>query len=156
MKKSFGLVLLALIAVAVLGRLALGARLAPISQEELAQTRIYAYRDWQSTGVQLHTGDQVTVWAQGTWLYSPVAGYHGPEGHFRFSAPSFYPLPNVRGGALIGRIGEDGSPFYVGKGTWVRAQQDGLLYLCIDDDILSDNDGYVTVKITVVTPTPEN
>lgn len=155
MKKSFGLVLLALIAIVVLGRLALHAKLTPLSQEELSRPRIYAYRDWQSVGIQVHTGDEVTIRAEGTWLYSPVAGYHGPEGHHQFGAPAFYPLPYVRGGALIGCIGEDGAPFYVGRGTWMRADRNGLLYLRIDDDILSDNDGYVTVTITVETPTPE-
>lgn len=156
MKKSLGLVLLALIAVAVLGGLALRAKLTPLSQEELSRPRIYAYRDWQSVGVQVNPGDVIYIEAAGRWLYSPEAGYHGPEGHPRFGSPAFYPLPGVRGGALIGRLGEDGTPFYVGRGIGFPARDAGLLYLRIDDDILSDNDGYVTVEVQVTSSIPED
>jgi hypothetical protein len=55
---------------------------------------------------------------------------------------------------LIGRIGETGQPFLVGTGTRWYADQAGLLYLRIDDDILSDNEGWVTVAVTV-TPKAE-
>lgn len=42
-------------------------------RKTLAQPRIYAYRDWQSTGLMLHTGDRVYIRARGTWLYTPVS-----------------------------------------------------------------------------------
>jgi hypothetical protein len=114
--------------------------------------RIYAYRGWQSTGVQVSQGDIYTIRAKGSWLYSPFAGPNGPEGHRRFSAPGFYPLPRVGGGALIGRIGEDGQPFYVGSRTSGRAERHGLLYLRIDDDRLGDNEGYLEVQVTTARP----
>ncbi|MEM7347782.1 MAG: hypothetical protein AAF485_26410 [Chloroflexota bacterium] len=120
----------------------------PITQENLNQPRIYAYRDWQSVGVQLQPGDSVVVKAEGTWLYT-MEEYHGPSGSRRYQAPAFYPLPNVPGGSLIGRIGEKGQPFYVGGYTQFVANEAGLFYLRIDDDILSDNEGSVTVDITV-------
>lgn len=136
----------------------------PITQQFLSQQRIYAYRDWQSTGYWVSQGERYTIEAEGEWMYSPVAGYNGPEGHRRFYSPSFYPLPDVPGGALIGRIGDDGQPFYVGSRTGGRGMSDtdplresgqgrastGTLYLRIDDDRLGDNKGYVTVRITVV------
>jgi hypothetical protein len=50
---------------------------------------------------------------------------------------------------LIGRIGEDGDPRYVGDGMRWRAQNEGMLYLRIDDDILSDNEGFVSVDVRV-------
>jgi len=114
--------------------------------------RVYAYRGWQSIGVQLKEGDWYTIRARGEWLYSPYAGPNGPEGHRRYSAPVFYPLPRVPGGALIGRVGDSGSPFYVGAGVSGRADQHGLLYLRIDDDLLGDNKGYVTVEVVVTPP----
>jgi hypothetical protein len=98
-------------------------------------------------------GDTLRLQAKGTWLYTPDE-YHGPEGHARYRAPSFYPLPGVRGGALIGRIGEDGQPFYVGRHSTRWVEREGTLYLRIDDDILSDNEGYVSVEITITQPTP--
>ncbi len=151
------LLLLALSCGALLafGGLVASAAWTPQPQEALLTKRVYAYRGWQSTGIQLSKGDGYTIRAEGTWLYSPLAGPNGPEGHHRYNAPSFYPLPNVRGGALIGRIGEDGNPFYVGQSTSGRAERNGLLYLRIDDDLLGDNQGYLTIDVQVRTPTPQ-
>jgi hypothetical protein len=138
----------------------------PITRKALSEQRIYAYRDWQSSGYTIHPDERYTIRAKGEWLYSPKAGYNGPEGHPIFLSPSFYPLPGVGGGALIGRIGENGQPFYVGRrfsgygravevtpeaSIWAGAST-GLLYLRIDDDRLGDNEGYVVVQITVTKP----
>lgn len=137
------------------GGLVASAAWTPQPQEALLTRRVYAYRGWQSTGIQLSKGDGYTIRAEGTWLYSPFAGPNGPEGHHRYYAPNYYPLPNVRGGALIGRIGEDGKPFYVGRSVSGWAEHQGLLYLRIDDDLLGDNQGYLTIDVQVRTPTPQ-
>jgi glucose dehydrogenase len=139
--------------------------LAPLRQETLTQPRIFAYRGWQSMGVQLEKDDYVTIRAKGEWLYTP-GEVHGPEGHARYPAPSFYPLPNlagsvgtrfiVPGGVLIGRIGESSAPFLVGRGTTVKALEPGTLYLRINDDILSDNEGWVDVQVGVEHSVDEN
>lgn len=144
------------------GYMAAVSALSPLRQETLAQPRIFAYRGWQSTGIQLAAGDRVTIRASGRWLYTP-GEYHGPEGHARYLAPRFYPLPNgegfmgrgVPGGVLIGRIGERGDPFLVGKSAKIQAQERGTLYLRINDDILSDNEGWVEVQVLVETPEGE-
>lgn len=153
MKKSFLLVLLTFVALIGLIGLAFQEGVSPMPQQSLSRPRIFAYRDWQSIGVRLREGDTLRLRATGSWLYTPDE-YHGPEGHARYRAPSFYPLPGVRGGALIGRIGEEGPPFYVGRRSTRWIDQDGTLYLRIDDDILSDNEGFVTVEVTVIQPTP--
>jgi hypothetical protein len=149
MRKSLPLALLTSIALVGLVHLALKTTTTPVDQASLASPRIYAYRDWQSLGVRLRYGDEVQIRAQGKWSYTPDE-YHGPEGHARFLAPGFYPLPGVPGGALIGRIGEAGECFYVGKRTSWYVDRPGTLYLRIDDDRLGDNDGYVTVEVTVI------
>ena len=148
------LLALAFGALLVFGELVASAAWGPQSQGALIVNRIYAYRGWQSTGIQLHKGDWYTIRAEGTWMYSPFAGPNGPEGHRRFLAPGFYPLPGVGGGALIGRVGEDGTAFYVGKDMSGRVERNGLLYLRIDDDLLGDNVGNVTIQVTVTSPTP--
>ncbi len=129
--------------------------LSPLRQESLTQPRVYAYRDWQSMGVKLNAGERLTVRAEGEWLYTP-GEYHGPEGHARYPAPAFYPLRHVEGygrgvpgGVLIGRIGESGTPFLVGKYARIFVERAGTLYLRINDDILSDNEGWVAVEIEV-------
>ena len=118
------------------------------AHSEFITKRIYAYRDWQSTGVRIDQGDRVEIEAYGEWLYTPDE-YHGPAGHPIFPAPSFYPIANGSGGALIGRIGENGPRFVVGERVNTQARAHGILYLRINDDILSDNDGWVAVRIDV-------
>ena len=149
MKKSIVLVVLALIAAVGWCSVPPAVKDGLIHQDELSRIRIYAYRDWQSTGVRVHTGDLVSIRARGTWSYTPDE-YHGPEGHRRYSAPGFYPVPGIPGGALIGRIGTDGDLFYVGRGIRRRVVSSGQIYLRIDDDILSDNEGVVEIQVTVV------
>ena len=151
MKRSIGLVFLALIALIGWCSMPQEAKRGQVEHESLDRIQVFAYRDWQSASLRVHEDDVVAMEAEGTWLYTP-GEYHGPEGHRRYRSPSFYPLPGVPGGALIGRIGEDGELFYVGKRVRRQAQRDGLLYLRIDDDILSDNEGFVVVEIEVSRP----
>jgi hypothetical protein len=148
MKRSILFVLLALMALIAWCQVPPQEKQGQIEHSMLNDIHIYAYRDWQSTGLRVHEGDLLTLKAEGSWLYTPDE-YHGPEGHRRYRSPSFYPLPSVPGGALIGRIGEDGDPRYVGDSARWRAQSGGMLYLRIDDDILSDNEGFVTVDIEI-------
>ncbi len=154
-RRAFFLLVVVFVALLAFSWLVASAAWGPTNQDALIVNRVYAYRGWQSTGIQLAKGDLYSVRAQGTWLYSPYAGPNGPEGHRRYQSPAFYPLPNAPGGALIGRVGEDGKPFYVGRGTSGRADSNGLLYLRIDDDLLGDNQGVLTIDVTVVHPTPQ-
>jgi hypothetical protein len=120
----------------------------PQKAESLSNPRIYAYKDWQSIGIQVNLGDRVDIRAEGTWLYTP-GEYHGPEGHRFYRAPNTYPINAAAGGILLGRIGEDGPIFIVGKGRTLFVDRSGLLYFRINDDILSDNEGYVSLEVSV-------
>lgn len=122
-----------------------------LDASSLSALRIYAYRDWQSVGVYVNPGDLVQIRARGEWYYTPKE-WHGPGGHPRYRSPAFYPLPNVPGGALIGKIGETSQPFYVGANLTIPAAAAGWLYLRIDDDILSDNEGEIEVQVTIKKP----
>jgi hypothetical protein len=123
----------------------------PVSQADQLTHSVYAYRQWQSMGVKLEAGDRYSVRAQGNWLYSPIVGLHGPQGG-RPAVPS-YPMPNVPGGALIGRIGESALPFYVGARAGGVVTEGGYLFLRINDDLLGDNAGVMAVDIAVVRAT---
>jgi hypothetical protein len=124
----------------------------PEPHSALLSHTVYAYRQWQSTGVDLNVGDEFRLRARGEWQYSPIVGLNGPRG----GRPSVsgYPLPGLLGGALIGRIGESGQPFYIGSGTRGVADTNGLLYLRINDDLLGDNAGTLDVEIEVVRASP--
>ncbi|HQE93485.1 MAG TPA: hypothetical protein PLH19_11440 [Anaerolineae bacterium] len=151
MKRAGIIVLLTLILLGSAGGWLVRRGVGPVSQTDLSQPRIYAYRDWQSVGVQVNQGDLIRIRAQGTWLYTP-GEYHGPEGHHKYRAPDTYPINAIAGGVLLGRIGADGHLFIVGRGGTFYAERSGLLYLRINDDILTDNEGYVTVEISVTSP----
>ena len=57
-------------------------------------------------------------------------------------------MPNRNAAALIGRIGEDGDPFFIGNDTGpIRMRAAGRLYLGINDDYLQDNTGSLRVVI---------
>lgn len=151
------LIALSIVALVIFASAILCADGVPVQKADLTERRVYAYRGWQSMGIFLHPGEVVTIVARGRWLYSPEVGYSGPEGASpsRYPAPSYYPLPNGVGGCLIGRIGESGHPFYVGRRATIPSDALGLLYLRINDDIVTDNDGYVTVEIIVESPPTE-
>jgi hypothetical protein len=127
--------------------------LTPTHQENMAQTRIYAYRDWQSTGIRLEVDEQVVIRAKGEWLYTPNE-WHGAGGHARYPAPDFYPMSGVPGGVLLARIGEANRPVWVGERTTLWVNEPGMLYLRINDDMLSDNKGVLDMEIEVI-PAPE-
>lgn len=149
MRRAIFLLLGVMVAIVALGALFDRNVAAPgVRQESLSQPHVYAYRGWQNLGVRLQAGDLVEIRAEGEWLYTPDE-YHGPEGHARYPAPAFYPIPYVPGGVLIGRIGEKGQPFVVGQRTSVYAEEPGLLYLRINDDRLGDNWGWVAVDVEV-------
>jgi hypothetical protein len=125
----------------------------PVLQEQMAQSQIYAYRGWQSTGVRLQANETAIIRATGQWLYTP-GEWHDANGHKRYPAPAFYPMTGVAGGVLLGRVGEDGYPQLVGRNGRLYTSKAGMVYLRINDDILSDNEGSLKVRIEVI-PAPD-
>lgn len=123
----------------------------PHSQADIGSPTVYAYRQWQSVGIKVKRGDRLHLTASGQWQYSPLVGLHGPEGGGRPVTVDTYPLSEYGafGGVLLGRIGEDGPPFIVGRGTSVLADTEGSLFLRINDDLLGDNKGALTVNVSV-------
>lgn len=116
---------------------------------------VQANQAWQNTGVQL-TGPspRVVQYASGKWLASPVGGLVDANGSPGLIAKAGYTLPGANEGALIGRVGSDGTPFLVGNLGEIPPGQTGELQLCINDDLegrygigLGDNQGALTVKV---------
>ena len=106
------------------------------------------------TGVDLRSGDQVSITATGSVTAGRRAGIVSPEGG-RAGAASIlgtYPVPNAGVGALIGYIrltnGQASQPFFVGNSLTFTAPADGRLILLINDDNYSDNSGQFNVRIT--------
>lgn len=109
---------------------------------------VSANRAWTPTGITVQQGQVITFSSSGQVQLSadpndssPVTGR--PE--HRISARGS--LPTVPGGALIGRIG-NGKPFGIGDQTTITAPATGPLYLGINDDVFTDNQGEFVVNVT--------
>ncbi|HYO99918.1 MAG TPA: hypothetical protein VER76_06990 [Pyrinomonadaceae bacterium] len=107
------------------------------------------------TGIELRSGDQVSITASGTVIAGRRAGEVTPDGG-RVSGlgiVSAYPVPNAGVGALIGYIrltsGQNTAPFVIGSQQNFGAQADGRLFLLINDDNYNDNSGNFTARIRV-------
>jgi hypothetical protein len=107
------------------------------------------------TGIDLRTGDQVTITATGSVTAGRRAGVVSAEGGRQSAGAVFgatgYPVPTAGVGALIGYIvssnGQTSQPFYIGSQSTFTAPMDGRLYLMVNDDNYSDNTGSFSARI---------
>ena len=105
------------------------------------------------TGAELRTGDIVNITATGTIVAGRRAGEVSPDGgRTGFGALlGTRPVPSAGVGALIGYIrlpnGQITQPFIVGSQQSITAPSDGRLFLLINDDDYSDNNGNFNVRI---------
>jgi hypothetical protein len=108
------------------------------------------------TGVDLRSGDQVTITATGNMTAGRRAGVVSPEGGRQNAGAVFgattYPVPTAGVGALIGYIvssnGQSSQPFYIGSQSTFTTPVDGRLYLLVNDDNYSDNSGSFSARIS--------
>ncbi len=113
---------------------------------------------WMDSGITLVTGQHFSLAASGnvdiypdcestnTTEYSCNVMRFGPEGSAGIGpGGGDYPLPGTLIGALIARIGGDGSPFLVGPGGGFTAGADGVLQFRMNDFYLDDNTGEFTI-----------
>ena len=122
----------------------------PAKQPDVILVQVDADKDWQDTGVTLQVNDKFEVkYISGTWSINPPWGYVDPAGH-SFSPHPQNPMPLARPGELIGKIGQ--SLFRIGRQELFVARDEGHLYLRMNDDILTDNDGVLRIQITVRKP----
>jgi hypothetical protein len=112
-------------------------------------------RDTDS-GIDLRSGEQVTISASGTVIAGRRIGEVGPQGGRATGFGSIIgtrPVPTAGPGALIGFIrtssGQISQPFLIGNQLTFNAQTDGRLILAINDDDYSDNGGNFAVRIRV-------
>lgn len=106
------------------------------------------------TGIDLRSGDNVTITATGSVTAGRRAGVVSPDGGRATGFGSIagtYPVPGIGVGALIGYIrlpnGQISQPFAIGSQRSITAPSDGRLFLLINDDNYSDNSGNFDVKI---------
>lgn len=112
-------------------------------------------KSWQDTGIILKQDEKATIkYISGRWYISPAAWGCDAEGGWQASNRRGYPMPSMREGALIGRVGEQ--IFYVGRHGETPKGVEGKLELVTNDDLegwygagLTDNVGSLEVEIRV-------
>ena len=100
-----------------------------------------AQRGFKSSGIRVEAGDKITVRADGNVIMSPWGSNAatGPDG-----APNYgWYVPNqIPGGALVGRIGDKGQVFKVGRQSTFVAKSAGVLQFAIGVQAEYANEGY--------------
>ena len=124
---------------------------------------VFSTVGWTDTGIEVTEGEPISISASGRvvvrqsdrWGQKFEATVN-PEGTFLVHdgiQDQKFPLPSGNHGpapcfCLIGRIGDDGKPFFVGKTKSWPASASGQLQLAVNDFDPSDSEGAFHVQIT--------
>lgn len=110
---------------------------------------VQANSDWQNSGVFVSKGKVVTVeYVSGYWRPWPGANFDGKGCTQGCSLTNTLILVGCNHGGLIGRIGNT-QMICILDGTTVTATESGALYLRINDPVIYDDSGAITVQITL-------
>ncbi len=110
------------------------------------QIRVPANQHWTDTGITVRRGDRVTFNASGQVQFSANASDKATSvGASSGQRPSG-PMANVPVGALLGRVGPV-AVFAIGNQTTLPMPADGRLFLGVNDDQITDNQGEFTVDV---------
>lgn len=127
------------------------------------QVIVPAIQPWTDTGIAITAGDRLQISASGkiyagSLVFDP---YDTPDGQGTVSRDGYTCLPKGSGlggqflvagvpcWSLVGRIGENGTPFEVGSHSNFVAKTSGELYLGVNDNFFPDNSGNWTADISV-------
>jgi sRNA-binding regulator protein Hfq len=113
------------------------------------EVEVAAKQDWTSSRILLNRGDRVVINATGTVnLDAAGARASGPEGIDLADQRKL--MTDQPTGALIAVIGADNDDFiFVGRSVEFTATRSGLLFLSVNEGLLSDNNGSFKAVIEV-------
>ena len=129
--------------------------------DETLKTRVSAsIEQWRNSGVMVKAGATYQLSASGRWRTYPTCNFTGPDGIGLYTTTCYrsplWPeiIPGFSHSTLIAKIGLQGTPFVVGNDLSLKAKQDGILHLRINDVVNGnfDNEGFAEVSITLSTP----
>ena len=121
--------------------------------------KVQAGKQWQRTGIVLHKGDSVIIsYLRGKWSANLEQGMYDANGCPGAVADNeSYVMRMVNEGALCGKMGKDGAPFFIGNTQEIVVEEKGELFLIINDDITqklgvgyADNRGHLDIVIYAV------
>ena len=123
----------------------------PLAAVKTMTVDVAAKKDWTSSGLIVKRGDHLRVTANGTITLDPVSGRTcGPEGISDLPDPKKL-MPDQPTGALIAVISSDNDDFiFLGRSGEFTATRDGLLFLSVNEGMLSDNTGTFKAVVEVL------
>ena len=126
-----------------------------VSDKKLSVRVSAQVNKWQSSGVLIKPGYTYKVTATGQWKLAPVCNSTGPDGEGIYTALCW----NIGGqtvdgythSALIGTIGHENKPFFVGKEYEFISDIEGVLYFLSNDlpGFFYDNTGFLSVTVSL-------
>ena len=126
--------------------LTLGLLCVPLTATSQTRTvRVRADQDWTPTNIVVQEGESLSFRARGSIVWSIKFGESTDPDGVMVEASYFRPLSKIGVGALIGRVGEQ--VFFIGSMSSGNAPASGELFLGINDDKFSDNEGQFSVDI---------
>jgi hypothetical protein len=107
-----------------------------------------ARTQWTDTGIDVRGGQQMFFAATGQVRWGP-GRRDGAAGERNSPFNQGRPMPDRNAAALIGKIGPNGDPFFIGEDREaIRVRGSGRLFLGINDDFLGDNSGTLRVVVS--------
>ena len=118
------------------------------TQLESGAISIPANQGWVNTGIRVRKGQMVNFRVTGEIQLSGDTNDRAVSaGSTTGRRAGGSPLPNALAGALIGRVG-NGAAFGIGNQASVSMPDNGVLFLGVNDDTLSDNTGNFSVVVS--------
>ena len=116
--------------------------------------------EWDGSGITVQSGQTITISASGEVYIgnvSPglpsVSNYQTPAGDPNFATANLgggtFAAPGLVPWSLVGRIGQNGTPFEIGTGTTITASASGQLYLSVNDNNFGDDSGTWNVSVQI-------
>ncbi|TYA74858.1 hypothetical protein [Seonamhaeicola marinus] len=99
------------------------------------------------TDISLKQGQTISIKASNRIKVGGFAGYSSPDGINGFT--SYNKTSRFRHGVLMGKIGKNGTWFFVGSKQTITANKTGRLYLAINDKDVNNNEGHFTVQYEI-------
>jgi len=126
---------------------------ATLRASEPKMVEVLAGSDWQSSGIPVREGQRVTItYVSGKWSVCSAAGC-SVDASGILDSGLYYPDNSITGclhGALIARIrGNRTDAICVSRGISFQANDTGFLELRVNDKVLTDDSGSITVHIEV-------
>jgi hypothetical protein len=123
----------------------------PTATPVAVQFTVSATQAQNQTGILVSPGQTIHIeYISGSWRAGPLPTWPfvGPDGDPQTTFNSNFPIPNAAVVSLIAGVG-DASPRLVGQQLEFQSETSGFLWLGANDDNLSDNEGTLTIRITI-------